>query len=68
MLVIILGCGMGPEAALDSHLCIVKDDTAGNTAIVLKSADNGIQKALQILPLVSDDIRGAAVTEPAQTS
>ena len=55
---------MCTESALNSYSGIVEDDTAGNTAIILESADNGIQKTLQILPLIGDDIRGAAVTQP----
>ena len=55
---------MCAESALNSYLGIVEDDTAGNTAIILEGSDNGIQKTFQILPLIGDDIRGAAVTQP----
>lgn len=55
---------MCTESALNGNLGVVKDDTAGNTAIILEGSDNGIQKAFQILPLIGDDIRGAAVTQP----
>ena len=55
---------MGTETALDGDSGVVEDDTARNTAVILEGTDNGIQKTLQILPLVSNDVRGAAVTQP----
>ena len=55
---------MCTESALNGYPGIVEDDTTGNTAIILEGSDYGIQKAFQILPLVGDDIRGAAVTQP----
>ena len=55
---------MCTESALNGYSGIVEDDTAGNTAIILEGADNRIQKAFQVLPLIGDDIRGAAVTQP----
>ena len=64
MLVVILGRGMCTESALNGYPGIVEDDTAGNPAIILKGTDNRIQKAFQVLPLIGDDIRGSAVTQP----
>ena len=55
---------MSVKAAPDCNSGIVKDDTPGNTAVILEGMDSGIQKTLQILPLVGDDIRRTAVAEP----
>ena len=56
---------MCTESALNGYPGIVEDDTAGNTAIILEGSDNGIQKTLQILPPIGDDLRGTAVTQPS---
>ena len=40
---------MGTETALNSHSGVVKDDSAGNAAVILEGTDDGIQKTLQIL-------------------
>lgn len=63
-LVVILCRCMSVKAAPDCNSGIVKDDTPGNTAVILEGMDSGIQKTLQILPLVGDDIRRTAVAEP----
>ena len=62
--VVILCRGMGTETALDGDSGIVEDDTARNTAVILEGTDNGIQETLQILPLVSNDVRRTAVAQP----
>lgn len=43
---------------------VVKDDTPGNATVILEGMDDGIQEALQILPLVGNDIRRTAMTKP----
>lgn len=44
--------GMGTESILDSNLAIVKNHSSGNTAEVLEYLNQGIQKALLVLPAV----------------
>ena len=64
MLVVILRRCMGAESTLDRNTGIVKDNPSGNAAVILEGMDDGIQKTLQILPLVGNDIGCTAVTEP----
>ena len=62
--VIILGRSLSPKSTLDRNPGVVENEPAGDAAEILESVDNGIQEALQILPLVRNDIRGTAMAEP----
>ena len=60
--IIVLCCCMGTKTTLYSHTSVVKNHGSRNAAKIIKRMDNGIEKAFQVLPPVSNNIGCAAIT------